>query len=139
MHINSLVAALFNIMIHLQGPTVFYEKPNGNAVNKNPDSGSVVLMCVEVLTRIAGKRSQFHLESHHVGQSVQIPTTILQGFCYIRAGESSHPSSLNLDCKKCVEHGSYFPVDRIFSVNLYAASCRLLWTVVKHHNRYRLL
>uniref|UniRef100_A0A803LGJ9 Nucleolar 27S pre-rRNA processing Urb2/Npa2 C-terminal domain-containing protein n=1 Tax=Chenopodium quinoa TaxID=63459 RepID=A0A803LGJ9_CHEQI len=132
--INSLFSSLFNIIVHLQGPSVFHTKPNSVAVNKNPDSGSMVLMCVEVLTRISGKRSQFHLDSHHVRQSLRIPAALFQGFCFIKAGKDSHQNSIRLDGKECEEIESYFSVDRQFSVNLYAASCRLLWTVVKHRN-----
>ncbi|KNA07368.1 hypothetical protein SOVF_172460 isoform A [Spinacia oleracea] len=131
-HINGLFASLFNIIAHLQGPLVFYSKPNGIAVNKNPDSGSVVLMCVEVLTRISGKRAQFHLDSHHVGQSLHIPAAVFQGFCLIGVGKDSRQSSIRSDGKEYEKLESYFLVDSQFSVNLYAASCRLLWTVVKH-------
>lgn len=132
LHINSLFASLFNIVVHLQGPSLFHTKPNSIAVNKNPDSGSVVLMCVEVLTRISGKRAQFHLDSHHVGQSLLIPAALFHGFCCIREGKDSDQSFRRLDGKKCEKLQSYFRVDRQFSVNLYAASCRLLWSVVKH-------
>lgn len=135
-HINGLFASLFNIIAHLQGPLVFYSKPNGIAVNKNPDSGSVVLMCVEVLTRISGKRAQFHLDSHHVGQSLHIPAAVFQGFCLIGVGKDSRQSSIRSDGKEYEKLESYFLVDSQFSVNLYAASCRLLWTVVKHRKRY---
>lgn len=136
MHINSIFASLFNIMVHLQGPTIFYATPSKIALDKNPDSGSVVLMCVELLTRIAGKRAQYHLDTHHIGQFLHIPATLSKGFRYTRAGKASQ-SSIKLDGKECEELESHFLVDRQFSMNIFAASCQLLWTVVKHRKRYK--
>ncbi|KAL2937237.1 Unhealthy ribosome biogenesis protein 2-like protein [Bienertia sinuspersici] len=126
-HINGIFASLFSIMVHLQGSTVFCI-PNRSAVNQIPDSGSVVLMCVEILTRISGKRAQYYLDSRQVGQSLHKPATLFKDFCYIRAAKGSHQSVIRLHDKEYEE----LEIDRQFSVNLYAASCRLLWTVVKH-------
>ncbi|XP_074312982.1 uncharacterized protein LOC141648325 [Silene latifolia] len=132
--LNSLIASLFNIVVHLQGATLFYGRPNSTDGNNSPDSGSVVLMCVELLTRIAGKPTLFHLESHHVSQSLHIPGILFQSFRSLKAGEASHLSVTGSKDHKVYDHfGLGFLVDRVFSMNLYVASCRLLWTVVKHH------
>jgi len=135
--INNLIAALFNIIVHLQGPTLFYSNPDMLAVTKNPDSGSVALMCVEVLTKLAAKPALFHMGSNYVGQSMHIPATLFQGFCDLGA-KKSFSSSLwrSMDSREYEHLESCFQVDRQFSINLYAASCRLLWTVIKHHKRY---
>ncbi|KAJ8433946.1 hypothetical protein Cgig2_001875 [Carnegiea gigantea] len=132
--INNLIAALFNIIVHLQGPKLFYRNPNILAVNKNPDSGSVVLMCVEVLTRVVAKPALFYVGSNYVGQSMHIVATLFRGFRDPGAKKSSSSCSLrSMDSREYEDLESCFQVDRQFSINLYAASCRLLWTVVKHH------
>ncbi|KAK9690826.1 hypothetical protein RND81_09G156400 [Saponaria officinalis] len=128
--LNGLIASLFNIVIHLQGPTLFYGRSNSSFVNNSPDSGSVVLMCAEVLTRIAGKPALFHLDFHHVSQSLHIPGTLFQCFYSLKADQASHQRFSSTNDSKDHDHCQ---VDRQFSINLYAASCRLLWTVVKHH------
>ncbi|KAH9606417.1 hypothetical protein KSS87_015060 [Heliosperma pusillum] len=132
--LNSLIASLFNIVVHLQGPTLFYGRPNSKDGNNSPDSGSIVLMCVEVLTRITGKPTLFHLESHHVSHALHMPGILFQSFRSLKAGKASHQSVMGSKDSKVYDHfGCGFLVDRVFSMNLYAASCRLLWTVVKHH------
>ncbi|KAL9238368.1 hypothetical protein vseg_012798 [Gypsophila vaccaria] len=128
--LHGLIASLFNIVVHLQGPTLFYRRSNRSTMNSSPDSGSVVLMCVEVLTRIAGKPALFHLDFHHVSQFLHTAGTLFQSFHSLKPDHASHQGiSISRDSK---EH-DLFLVDRQFSMNLYAASCRLLWTVIKHH------
>ncbi|KAG9142494.1 hypothetical protein Leryth_016997 [Lithospermum erythrorhizon] len=128
-HIHNFVASLFNVLLHLQGPNIFYQK-----VYDNPDPGSVVLMCINVLSRVFGKPSLFQMEASHVAQYLCVPASLLQNLSHIRTldapdlplasstGDAEGPSSAN-----------GFVVDRHFSVEIYAACCQLLSTVLKHH------
>ncbi|KAL4320201.1 hypothetical protein GQ457_18G017920 [Hibiscus cannabinus] len=134
-HIKSFVAALFNIILHLQSPLIFYEKVASNEGDRNPDPGSVVLMCVEVLTRVSGKHALFQMDLCHIGQSLRIPGALFQDFHQLRISEAPISSNLFLDEQNhtsIVSMKSHV-LDRQFSVNLFAASCRLLYTVLKHH------
>ncbi|EOX97766.1 Urb2/Npa2, putative isoform 2 [Theobroma cacao] len=136
-HIQSLVAALFNIILHLQSPLIFYGKFVSNEGDRNPDAGSVVLMCAEVLTRVARKHALFQMDPWHIGQSLCIPGALFQDFHQLRLSEApvSNNSLLYSDKQTHDSMASmkYSVVDRQFSVNLFAACCRLLYTVLKHH------
>ncbi|GAB2267950.1 hypothetical protein Dimus_002925 [Dionaea muscipula] len=124
--IQSLIASLFNIILHLQGPAIFYKKLNVDEANATADSGAVVLMGVEVLITIARKHVFFRMDPGHVGQYLRIPAALFQDFHHLRLCKASHltnnqPAAISL------------LLDNQFSLTLYAASCRLLCTVVKHH------
>ncbi|XP_021285690.1 uncharacterized protein LOC110417585 isoform X2 [Herrania umbratica] len=138
-HIQSLVAALFNIVLHLQSPLIFYGKFVSNEGDRNPDAGSVVLMCVEVLTRVAGKHALFQMDPWHTGQSLCIPGALFRDFHQLRLSEASVSNNSLLYSDKQTHNSmaskKYSVVDRQFSVNLFAACCRLLYTVLKHHKR----
>ncbi|XP_026451532.1 uncharacterized protein LOC113351821 [Papaver somniferum] len=168
-HIQGLTGALFNIVVHLQGPQIFYEKVTCSAGDVYPDPGAVILMCVEVLTKVAGKRTEvagkptkvaekptrvsgmptkvagkptkvdgkravFQMDSAHVIQSLRLPAALFQCFCYQRYSRTS------LDSTMVSANQMFGPacerlctVDRRFSVDLFAACCRLLSTVIRHH------
>lgn len=121
-HIQSMIASSFNIIVHLQSPLIFYEQSIGKT---DPDPGAVILMCVEVLKRISGKHTLFQMEAWHVAQSIRIPGSLFQDFCRLKLSETSHRSSDQI----CA-------VDGRFSIDLFAACCRLLYNVLKHHKRY---
>ncbi|CAN0910101.1 hypothetical protein LINGRAHAP2_LOCUS26115 [Linum grandiflorum] len=110
-HIQSLISALFNIILHLQGPLIFNRRATSGRDGVLPDPGAVILMSAEVLTRVSVKSTLFHLESSHVAQSLHVPAALFQDF-----------SKLMDPCL----------VDRRFSIDLYAACCRLLSTVLKY-------
>ena len=140
-HIQSILAGLFNIILHLQNPLIFQRFMHEKG-NTNPDSGSVILMCIEVLIRIFGKHALFQMKPCHVAQSLRIPAALFQDFHQIKLSEgsiSSH-SSLILDNEISDQLASkdLSVVDRHFSIDLFAACCRLLYTVLKHHKRYSL-
>ncbi|KAJ6906320.1 hypothetical protein NC652_023922 [Populus alba x Populus x berolinensis] len=59
LHNDSSVAALFNIILHVESPLIFYGIAMGSDRDKGPDPGAVILVCVEVLTRVSGKRALF--------------------------------------------------------------------------------
>eukprot|EP00257_Ricinus_communis_P021427 XP_015580921.1 uncharacterized protein LOC8285148 [Ricinus communis] len=134
-HIQKLVAALFNIIVHLQSSLVFYVRPTGS-VHNGPDPGAVILMCVEVVTRISGKRA-LQMASWHVAQSLHVPAALFQDFSQLRLSKGPPLPDLFLDNQDCdpVMGKCSSVVDRKFSVELYAACCRLLYTTLKHQKR----
>ncbi|XP_039174237.1 uncharacterized protein LOC104455509 [Eucalyptus grandis] len=123
-HIQSFMAGLFNIILHVQSPRIFYESSPGKGFG-DPDPGSVTLMCIEVLIRVSGRHALFQLDSWHVAQMLRIPAALFQVFCQFQLKDTISSGSLfsleNLE------------IDRPFSVKLYATCCRLLCTVLKHH------
>nr|CAD1838108.1 unnamed protein product [Ananas comosus var. bracteatus] len=121
-NIPSLVGSLFNIILHLQSPTIFYvEKPPSSKSELHPDAGAVVLMCVEVLTKVVGKHS-FQMEVCHVSHCLHIPMALFKYFHKIKASRS-------------FPDVNQFIIDRQFMVDLYAACCKLLCTTLKHRTR----
>ncbi|CAK9138332.1 unnamed protein product [Ilex paraguariensis] len=136
-HIQSLVTCLFNIILHLQGPKIFYGKAKGNRGDADPDPGSVLRMCVEVLTRVFGKHALLHTDTCHVVQSLRVPAAIFQSFLQLRIyespGRSDSPRFSDTEGPESVISKNTCVVDRQFSIELYDACCRLLCTVLKHH------
>ncbi|KAH6820286.1 hypothetical protein C2S53_014024 [Perilla frutescens var. hirtella] len=116
-HIQSLVACLFNIILHLQGPSIFYGYVDSSRINDGPDSGSVTLMCIEILTKISGKPSLFEIDACHIAQSLRVPGALFQYFLQHLISESPVKAT----------------VDRKVSIELYDACCRMLCTALKHH------
>ncbi|XP_047328959.1 uncharacterized protein LOC124932386 [Impatiens glandulifera] len=116
-HIQSFVSCLSNIILHLQCPQMFYGKVTsiqGRPVH--PDSGAAILMCIEVMTRILGRHSLYQLDPFHVVFSLRIPGAVFKHFLQTKDD----------NCKEM------HVVDRRFSIDLFAACCRLLCTVLKH-------
>lgn len=139
-HIQGLLSAVFGIMAHMQSPFIFFTNAVvGNQGSSSPDSGSVILMCVEVLIRIAGKHALFRMDSSHISQSIHIPGAIFLDYLQAtRVGFSVLDGNLlSKDDQQQDLLGSSkgLQVDKKFSVSLYAACCRLLYTAVKHHKR----
>ncbi|KAL5856044.1 hypothetical protein ACOSQ3_005879 [Xanthoceras sorbifolium] len=136
-HIQNLIAALFNIIVHLQSPLIFYGKLNSNDGHNGPDSGSVILMCIEVLTRVSGKHALFELDSWHVAQSLRIPAAVFQDIHQLRLSEApiSSKSVMFMDNQNSnlVPSLNSCVVDRQFAINVFAACCKLLYTILKHH------
>ncbi|KAL1554357.1 hypothetical protein AAHA92_14924 [Salvia divinorum] len=115
-HIQNLVAGLFNIILHLQGPTIFYGYVDLTKDSDVPHSGAVTLMCIELLTKISGKPSFFEIETCHIAQSLRIPGTLFQYFLQLLISESTLTSA----------------PDRKASMELYDSCCRMLCTALKH-------
>jgi len=141
-HIQNLVSSLLNVVLHLQGPKIFFRNHKFRKDFTEPDPGSVCLMCISVLTKISAKHAFFQLEACHIGQLLHLPATIFQSafqlwtskvpLCSnytgdLTSGETEVPGS-----KRSV-------VDREFCIKLYAACCRMLCTVLKHHRRFATL
>lgn len=113
------MSAVFGIMAHMQSPFIFCtDTVVGKQCPKSPDAGSVILMCVEVLIRIAGKHALFEMNPSHISQSIHMPGAIFRDY-----GHLLHKDDQQQDLQ----------VDQKFSVSLYAACCRLIYTSVKHH------
>ncbi|CAI0376924.1 unnamed protein product [Linum tenue] len=125
-HIQSLLSTLFNIVLHLQGPSIFTRREASVRNDICPDPGAVILMCVEVVTRVSAKSSLFHMDSFHVAQSLRLPAALFEDFSQLRYSEG-------LDRYLVKDMNPPSHVDRHFSVELYAACCRLLCTILKYH------
>ena len=139
-HLKSLIAGLFNIVLHLQSPFIFYRKLIHNKGQTDPDPGSVILMCIEVLTRISGKHALFQMDPCHLQQCLRIPAALFQSFRGLRLSDA--PASYNFfmfsdnQDNGSLESMDSCTVDRQFTIDLFAACCILLNTVLKHHKRY---
>ncbi|PON83410.1 Nucleolar 27S pre-rRNA processing, Urb2/Npa2, C-terminal [Trema orientale] len=133
-HIQSLLASVFNIILHLQSPLIFYDRLMGDT---DPDPGAVILMCVEVMIRISGKHALYQMEAWHVAQSLRIPGALFQDFHQLKLSRTSIQNSSstisNSHISDPVESMQFCSVDRRFSIDLFAACCRLLYNVLKHH------
>ncbi|KAK4284826.1 hypothetical protein QN277_001608 [Acacia crassicarpa] len=136
-HFQCLVAAVFNIILHLRSPLIFYGYSTSSVVNV-PDPGSAILMCVEVLITISRRHALFQMDSWHIGQLLRIPAALFQNFHQLRVSKDSGLSdplmiSEEQTCLR-VEAVNFCYVDRQFSLNLFVACCQLLCTTIKHHH-----
>ncbi|KAI3896812.1 hypothetical protein MKW92_018397 [Papaver armeniacum] len=135
-HIQSLTSAVFNIVVHLRGPHIFYAKVTCSSGDVCPDPGAVILMCVEMLTKVAGKPALFEMNSSHVIQSLRLPAALFQDFCCLRNSQTSPSSSeVSASEKYTAADDCRCNLDRRFSVDLFATCCRLLSAVIRHHTR----
>ncbi|KAL6645056.1 hypothetical protein ACP70R_016664 [Stipagrostis hirtigluma subsp. patula] len=135
--VPGLVGALFNIVLHLQSPLIFYiEKLPPHCSEFHPDAGAVVLMCVEVITSFVGRHS-FQIDASHVSQCLHVPVTLFKGFKHLLACRSIPRSSANYCNQSVRQHGDHseYILDRRFSVDIYAACCKLLCTTLRHQQR----
>ncbi|XP_010229010.1 uncharacterized protein LOC100832613 [Brachypodium distachyon] len=135
--IPDLVGALFNIVLHLQSPFIFYmEKLPPLYPGFHPDAGAVVLMCVEVITAFVGRHT-LQINACHVSQCLHLPVTLFKGFKHLLAGRSGSCSSeisRGQTVGQPVESKEYI-LDRQFSIDMYAACCKLLCTALRHQQR----
>ncbi|ESQ54198.1 hypothetical protein EUTSA_v10024190mg [Eutrema salsugineum] len=137
-HIQGLMSAVFSIMAHMQSPFIFRKTAIvGNQGPNFPDAGAVILMCVEVLIRIAGKHALFQMDSSHISQSIHMPGAIFRDYLQstrvgfsVLDGNLLHKDDQRQDLLGSSED---LQVDQKFSMSLYAACCRLLYTAIKHH------
>lgn len=118
-HIQVITSALFNIILHIRNPRIFLKiKPLDDVNDTQPDSGSIILMCIEVLTKVSGKNDWFQMGSSFVAQSLYLPKRLFHDFHQVSVSQGQR----NLD--------------REHSVELYAACCKLLCSTLRHHKRY---
>lgn len=135
--IQRLIACIFNVILHLQSPLIFYER---STPSKEPDPGTVILMCVDVLARISGKHAIYKMNLWHVAHSLRIPSALFQDFHLLKQSKCRVPndSSTSTNNQLCNPAASIHVsgIDRQYSIGLYSTCCRLLHNVVKHHKRY---
>lgn len=140
-HIQSLIAGLFSIVLHLRSPQIFYVRVIDTKKGNDPDPGSVILMSVEVLTRVSGKHALFQMNAWHVAQCLRIPAALFEDFSLKLPGipiQSENSLISAQEASNVVVTTSNSIIDRQFLIDLFAACCRLLYTVLKHHKRYDL-
>ncbi|KAL3621312.1 hypothetical protein CASFOL_036224 [Castilleja foliolosa] len=125
-HIQSLVACLFNIILHLQDRFIFNGYADTIKAHDRPDSGSVILMCIEVLTKISGKPSFFQIDACHIAQSLRVPGALFQYLLQHQISEAPIEAAPETSTSNSA-------VDGKFSVELYVACCRMLCNSLKHH------
>ncbi|CAI8617175.1 unnamed protein product [Vicia faba] len=136
-HCQSLVSAVFNIIVHLQGPHIFYVNLRCKTVaSSTPDPGSAILMCVEVLTTISRKHGLFSMDVWHVGHMLHIPAALFQNFHQHRISKASRPSDSFMVSEEQNSHSAdevnFCHVDHQFTINLFVACCQLLCTIIRH-------
>ncbi|KAJ0967599.1 hypothetical protein J5N97_024516 [Dioscorea zingiberensis] len=134
-NISILVSSLFNIVLHLRSPSIFYlEKRPLNETELNPHAGMLILMCVGILTKVAGGRS-YKMEPYYVSQCLHLPTALFQNFHQLKASNVGYPNwkiSTNQDSRQLMDI-QCCSIDNQFSVDLFAACCKLLSTTLRHH------
>ncbi|XP_040365140.1 uncharacterized protein LOC112169545 [Rosa chinensis] len=136
-YIQRLIACMFNVILHLQSPLIFYERFTQSKDDSDPDPGIVILMCVDVLARISGKHAIYKMDLWHVAHSLRIPSALFQDFHLLKHSKCRVPndSSTSPNNQPCnpVASVRVSGIDRQYSIGLYSACCRLLHNVVKHH------
>lgn len=137
--IQNLIAALFSIIVHLQSSLIFFGKPNSCDTQNLPDSGSVILMCIEVLTRVSGKHALFEMDTWHVAQCLRIPGALFQDIHQLRLQGALISSNSMMfsdnQSSTLVPNQDICILDQQLMINIYAACCKLLYTILKHHKR----
>ncbi|XP_038902651.1 uncharacterized protein LOC120089295 [Benincasa hispida] len=134
-HIESLTAALFSIVLHLQSPQIFYVRMIATKNRSDPDPGSVILMSIEVLTRVSGKHALFQMNVWHVAQCLRIPAALFKTLSLKLPGipiESECSLISAQEASNVVVPTSNSIIDKQFSIDLFAGCCRLLYTILKH-------
>lgn len=139
---SSFVAALINILLHLQGPHIFF----GSVLDQGRDGdyvnpALVILACVEILSKLASRHAVFPMNASHVGQSLAFPAVLFQHFCQLKSAQYETPCGMSLphqqvDCTKATMLvGCTFAAERKLSVELFVTCCRLLCALLRHRKR----
>ncbi|XP_022947378.1 uncharacterized protein LOC111451261 isoform X1 [Cucurbita moschata] len=135
-HIQSLIAGLFSIVLHLQSPHIFYVRTIDTKGRSDPDPGAVILMSVEVLARVSGKHAIYQMNAWYVAQCLRIPAALFEDFSLKLPGipvQSENSLISTPEASNTVVATRNSIIDRQFLIDLFAACCRLLFTVLKHH------
>ncbi|KAK9941677.1 hypothetical protein M0R45_007374 [Rubus argutus] len=136
-YIQRLIACVFNVIVHLQSPLIFYERFIHIKGDGDPDPGTVILMCVDVLARISGKHAMYKMDPWHVAHSLRIPSALFQDFHLLKFIEAPVPNDSstipNSQASDPVASVHVSGIDKQYSIGLFSACCRLLHNVVKHH------
>ncbi|XP_019169327.1 PREDICTED: uncharacterized protein LOC109165139 isoform X1 [Ipomoea nil] len=129
-HIHTLVSCLINVVLHLQGRNVFCMSVDSSNCFAHPDSGYVILLCIEVLIKICAKHAFFQLEKCHITQLLRLPAAIFQNLFQLK--EFPRVSTVEVIDESSRRDSSY-AIYQQFLLKLYAGCCQLLCTVLKHH------
>ncbi|KAI4965455.1 hypothetical protein ZWY2020_054551 [Hordeum vulgare] len=118
--VPSLVGALFNIILHLQSPLIFY-------IEKLPP------LCPDLLSHHLWGGILFK-SSCHVSQCLHLPVMLFKGFKHLLADRSvsCSPENIHEQIPGQSLASKEYILDRQFSVDMYAACCKLLCTVLRH-------
>lgn len=131
-HLPDLVSAIFNIVMHLQSPLIFFRRTELNEGCADP--GLVVLNCIVLLTRLSGWHSHFTMDACHVVLALHLPRIIFHRFCQIKLSQTAHRAIASVSLVSSSKH--FTLTEKVLTVDLYIACCRLLCAVVKHRKRY---
>lgn len=142
-HCPTFFGALFNLIGHLQGPSLFLGQHQGleshserlNKVNAAP----VVLHCVEILNTLASRAVIFPMKACNVAVALETPAILFRPFC-----DFGKPRTLLLqESYVRAEYGnsrlqkredSYHGFNGM-SVKLYVGCCKLLSALLRHRLR----
>ncbi|CAN6485686.1 unnamed protein product [Victoria cruziana] len=130
-HLPDLVSAIFNIVMHLQSPLIFFRRTELNEGCADP--GLVVLNCIVLLTRLSGWHSHFTMDACHVVLALHLPRIIFHRFCQIKLSQTAHRAIASVSLVSSSKH--FTLTEKVLTVDLYIACCRLLCAVVKHRKR----
>ncbi|KAI5399734.1 hypothetical protein KIW84_064898 [Lathyrus oleraceus] len=113
-HCQSVVPVVFNIIVHLQSPHIFYVNLRCKTVAGTPDPGSAILMYIEVLTTVSRRHGLFSRDVCHVGHMLHIPAALFQNFHQHRISKAFvlqiHLWHRPSECKQCVAHLEAFVI-----------------------------
>jgi len=135
-HGQSLVSAVFNIIVHLKALLNFYDNLASGTVASTPDPGSAILMSVEVLVTVSRKHGQFPMDMGYVGQILHIPALLFQNVHQLRVTNASGPSETSIISEQriCDPVNRMGHVDHL--VSLFYVCCQLMCTIIMHRPRY---
>eukprot|EP01018_Ginkgo_biloba_P014003 Gb_18575 [translate_table: standard] len=138
---SNFVAALINIIVHVHGPHIFFGSnldhyQDGDYV----DPASVILTCMQILSKVASRHLVFPMNAGHVGQLLSFPGVLFQHFYQFKASHCATPWKIFLTSqatdstkRSLLTEGSF--VERKLTIELYVACCRLLCAVLRHRTR----
>ncbi|XP_057822782.2 uncharacterized protein LOC131035147 isoform X2 [Cryptomeria japonica] len=139
---SGFVAALLNVIMHLQGPQIFFVSTFNQCQERNfADPASVILVCVEVLSKFVLRHEVFAMRASHVGQSLALPGVLFQHLCQFKPTQCVSPRTMPLqnqarDFEKStwLSGGTSAAVRKV-SVELCISCCRLLCALLTNYGR----
>ncbi|KAH9311465.1 hypothetical protein KI387_026500, partial [Taxus chinensis] len=137
------VAALLNVIMHLQGPHIFFASSFDQCQDSNfADPALVILACVEVLSKVASRDKVFPMSASHVGQSLAFPAVLFQHLCQFKSTQCIIPCTVSMQNqargfkKTTVLSGGTSAVTRQVSAELCISCCRLFCALLSHRKRW---
>ena len=142
-HCPAFMGGLFNLLGHMQGPSLFCERHQNSKFNGDRlhmvSAVPVVLCSVEVLTTLAARAVIFPMKANFVALALQSPALLFRPF-----HEFGKPNSVVLLQSSVLrneiqQRGKFVQTFDEKSVKLYIACCRLLCALLRHRLRYVLI